>query len=49
MKKHIFSAIIAISFAIMGMVGLYMAIPHTGWLLFVSVIVALFTDWDHQG
>jgi len=46
MKKHLFPTIIAVSFGIMGMVGLSMEIPHTGWLLAASVLMVFFHDWD---
>jgi len=46
MKKHILPASMAIIFAGGGMVGLYLHIEYSGWLLAVGVITALFHDWD---
>ena len=45
-NKHIAPAAIAFLFSAGGMVGLYLQIEYSGWLLAVGVITALFHDWD---
>jgi hypothetical protein len=46
MKKHIIPAILAVTFTTGGVWGLYHKVEHTGWLLAVGVIIALFYKWD---
>lgn len=41
-------AVFCITLTVIGLGGLYLKIPHSGWVLCAGVMLALFSDWDDK-
>lgn len=45
-KEYAVPLIVMFGASAMGLTGMYLNIPHSGWLLAIGILTGLFTDWD---
>ena len=44
-KEHAVPLVVMFGTTILGLTGLYLEIPHSGWVLAVGIVAGLFHDW----